>query len=73
MYPACKRKEPGGKFSYSASFFVKKRTIRALVNYRDPNKITKRKNASLPQTDKIMDCTGNVQIFSKTDFRTRLH
>ena len=63
------------KSPYGASlFFVKnKGSLRAVVDYRALNRLTKRNHSPLPRTDEMFDRLGEAQVFSKLDLKTGFH
>ena len=60
---------------YGASlFFVKnKGKLRAVVDYRALNRITKRNNTPLPRSDEMFDRLGEAKVFSKMDLKVGFH
>ena len=63
------------KSPFGASlFFVKhKGSLRAVVDYRALNRITKRNNTPLPRADEMFDRLGKARVFSKLDLKTGFH
>lgn len=63
------------KSPYGASlFFVKnKGSLRAVVDYRALNRLTKRNHSPLPRTDEMFDRLGKARVFSKLDLKTGFH
>ena len=52
-------------------FFVKEPgKLRAVVDYRALNRITKRNNAPIPRTDEMFDRIGGASVFSRLDLKT---
>ena len=63
-------KSPYGAFL----FFVKnKGSLRAVVDYRALNRLTKRNHSPLPRTDEMFDRLGEARVFSKLDVKTGFH
>ena len=56
-------------------FFFKDRhkPLRAVVDFRSLNRITKKNNSPLPRYDEILDRLGGANIFSKMDLKTGVH
>lgn len=56
-------------------FFVKEKDkpLRAVVDYRGLNRITKKNNAPLPRSDEMFDMFGDAAVFSKMDLKTGFH
>ena len=55
-------------------FFVKnKGALRAVVDYRALNRLTKRNRSPLPRTDEMFDRLGEARVFSKIDLKTGFH
>ena len=55
-------------------FFVKnKGSLRAVVDYRALNRLTKRNHSPLPRTDEMFDRLGKARVFSKLDLKTGFH
>lgn len=63
------------KSPYGASlFFVKEKgKLRAVVDYRALNRMTKRNNTPLPRPDEMFDRLGDSCYFSKLDLKTGFH
>ena len=63
------------KSPFGASlFFVKsKGALRAVVDYRGLNRITKKNNAPLSRPDEMFDRLGHARVFSKPDLKTGFH
>lgn len=70
-----KRKIRPSKLPYGAPlFFVnQKGQLRGVIDYRALNRITKHNNAPITRTDKMFDCLGQAQFFSKLDLKTGFH
>lgn len=55
-------------------FFVKQKgKLRGVIDYRAPNRITKRNHAPIPRTDEMFDRIGKSKCFSKLDLKTGFH
>ena len=56
-------------------FFAKQpgRPLRAVVDYRALNRITKKNNAPLPRADEMFDRIGGCKYFTKMDLKTGFH
>lgn len=63
------------KSPFGASLFLvkDKDKLRAVVDYRALNRITKRNNAPLPRPDEMFDRLAGAQYFSKLDLKTGFH
>lgn len=63
------------KSPFGASlFFVKgKGSLRAVVDYRALNRLTKRNNTPLPRSNEMFDRLGESCVFSKLDLKTGFH
>lgn len=70
-----KRKTRRSRSPFGASlFFVKKKgSLRAVVDYRALNRLTKRNNTPLPRADEMFDRLGEARLFSKLDLKTGFH
>lgn len=70
-----KKKIRRSRSPYGASlFFVKnKEKLRAVVDYRALNRITKRNNSPIPRPDEMFDRLGEATVFSKLDLKTGFH
>lgn len=47
--------------------------LRDVVDYRALNRITKKNNSQLPQTDEMFDHLGKAKVFSNMDLKTGFH
>jgi len=55
-------------------FFVKEEDkLRAVIDYRALNRITKKNNAPIPRSDEMFDRIGFAKIFSRLDMKTGFH
>ncbi len=64
------------KSPYGAPLFFAKhenRPLRAVVDYRMLNKITKKNNTPTPRSDAMFDILGESKWFSKIDLKTGFH
>lgn len=58
----------------SPLFFVKQKgELRAVIDYRALNLITKKNNAPIPRIDEMLDRLGQARVFSKMDLKTGFH
>ena len=70
-----KKKIRRSKSPFGASLFFAKHNgkLRAVVDYRALNRITKRNNTPLPRADEMFDRLGEARVFSKLDLKTGFH
>lgn len=70
-----KKKIRPSKSPYGAPlFFVKQKgSLRAVIDYRALNRITKHNNAPIPRTDEMFDRLGQARYYSKLDLKTGFH
>lgn len=63
------------KSPFGASLFLvrEKDKMRAVVDYRGLNRITKRNSTPLPRCDEMFDRLGEARYFSKMDLKTGFH
>ena len=56
-------------------FFVKEKEneLRAVIDYRGLNRITKKNRTHLPRTDEMFDRLGDAKYFTKLDLKTEFN
>ena len=60
-------------FGASLFFLKHKESLRAVLDYRALNRITKRNNYPLPRADEMLDRLGKARPFFKLDLKTGFH